>query len=89
MNTSKAKENEQNLLNLLDEAFGGWPVLKSYAWNEKDFHWNKAMVKARNLGLYYKSLIVIGVYSKRFGDNLMLWVGNINSLNDNLKICLF
>lgn len=74
MNTTSAKENEKILLELLDEAFGGWPVVKSYSWNEKEFQWTKAMMKARSLGLHYKSLIVIGVFSKDLGDKLILWV---------------
>lgn len=76
MNTSNGVENEKMLLKLLDEAFGGWPVVKSYLWNEKDFHWTKSIIRARHLGLNYKSLLVVSVFARRmFEDNLMLWVG--------------
>lgn len=75
-NTTRGKENEKILLELLDDAFGGWPAVKSYNWDEKDFQWTKAITKARKLGLQYKSLIVVSVFSKEFGDNFILWVSN-------------
>lgn len=74
MNTTTGKENEKILLNLIDQAFGGWPAVMSYSWNEKNFQWFNAMVKARRLGLHYKSLMVVGVFSKDQGENLILWV---------------
>lgn len=74
MNTTKGKENEKVLLELLDQAFGGWPAVMSYSWNEKDFQWFKAVTKARSLGLHFKSLLVVGVFSKHLGENMILWV---------------
>lgn len=76
MNKTKGKENEKIILKLLDDAFGGWPAVKSYSWSEKDFQWNKAMLNARHLGLHYKSLMVLGAYSREIGDNLILWVNS-------------
>ncbi|KAL3285781.1 hypothetical protein HHI36_000305 [Cryptolaemus montrouzieri] len=51
----EADENE-HFLTLLD-AMGGWPVIKSNFWDEKNFDWNMMMVKARKLGLSFQKFI--------------------------------
>ncbi|KAG5899138.1 hypothetical protein JTB14_027331 [Gonioctena quinquepunctata] len=72
--TTIEKDKDEKILQLLDEVTGGWPVLKTFNWNEGDFEWSRAIVNARNLGLYYEFFFNVDVFHNRSSDRSKLWI---------------
>ncbi|CAH1975093.1 unnamed protein product [Acanthoscelides obtectus] len=65
------QENEKAVLNILEEVIGGWPLIKSY-WVADQFEWHKAVVNAREAGVFYEFFLKVQPYS--FDDRTVLWI---------------
>nr|XP_023011678.1 neprilysin-2-like [Leptinotarsa decemlineata] len=75
LNTTAIEEdNDKTILNLLDQVTGGWPVLKTFNWVERDFEWSNVMLRARNLGLYNQFFFNVEVHRNHTDNKLKIWI---------------
>ncbi|XP_072383739.1 neprilysin-2-like [Diabrotica undecimpunctata] len=75
LDTEKIESDEDmTFLRLLDEAIGGWPIIKMHTWNERKYTWQSATLQARKLGLYHGFFISIQIYENHTSDGRMLWL---------------
>lgn len=72
--TAIEADKNKPLLKVLEEVVGGWPIIKSYSWKDRDFEWTKSVINARQAGVYYSFFFQIGVYPELVNSRNDLWV---------------
>lgn len=50
---------DKTVLKILENVTGGWPAAKGDAWQERDFSWTEATIRARKLGVDHDFFLII------------------------------
>ncbi|KAF5305127.1 hypothetical protein FQA39_LY09389 [Lamprigera yunnana] len=61
MNESSIEKDGLNIIKIVLEKLGGWPVVKGIHWNKSKFSWIHAEYMLRELGYFYSSFLTVNV----------------------------